>query len=166
MQRVPYRMHPVLYRAKELEAAGDMNGAIALVMSARTSEPEDRELMGWHAMLLSKRGEDAAAIPLLEKLIVTTLPESRATALQMLAVCYESVGRKDDAVETARAALATDPTLIPATTTVALTLIERGQPEQALAMLERVLPNATKPKQRSSVENCIAIAKARIAAKP
>ncbi|HEY4183038.1 MAG TPA: hypothetical protein VGM90_39720 [Kofleriaceae bacterium] len=138
-----------------------MNGAIALVMSARATDPDDLELMAWHALLLSKRGQDAAAIPLLERLITSIDINVQAPALAMLAVCYDTVGRGADAMETARAALAVDPTRIPPATTLGLRLVEAGKVEEALAVLERALPHAKKPKQRESIEKLIAVARAK-----
>jgi tetratricopeptide (TPR) repeat protein len=152
---------PALQHAIELHREGKLDEAFALIVEARRDAPLDLEFAIMHAQLLSARGEHDAAIELLEPACISVPVETRGLLLALLALEYDAVGNKDDAMEMCRAAIACGYTSSSAMLFGAIAM-ERGEHAQALAVLRRVL-DTLKPKARATVERTIAAIEANTA---
>lgn len=151
-------MKPALRRALDLRGEGKLDDAFAVITEARRSAPLDLEFAIMHAELYSARGEHEPAIELLERACISVPVETRGLLLALLAIEYDAVGNKADAMEMCRAAIACGYTSSSAMLLGAIAA-ERGEHAEALAWLRRSL-ETLKPERRERVEHTIAVLEA------
>jgi len=124
--------------AHQLAALGYLDAAVPDVASGAGFDPRQFVAAhGWvgRARTLAEEGEYARAIDLLETL--AEAPAVKSLALRTLAPVYAEAGRRDDAVDAYRRYL--ELTGAPeARLGLARTLLDGGEPEQALAELDRL----------------------------
>jgi tetratricopeptide (TPR) repeat protein len=142
-------------RAKELQAAGDVDGAIAELRAARAVGPPDLEtdiLLG--AMLVGS-GADAEVIALLEPAIARLPRDKQPRLLAAIAVSYDALGRRDDAIAACRKAIAIEGLRVSSALTLARLLAEAGEHREALDLFG-YLRDHVKPQLRDTIDQSIA----------
>jgi tetratricopeptide (TPR) repeat protein len=151
-------------RALDLHRDGKLDDAFAVITEARRDAPLDLEFAIMHAQLLSARGEHDEAIELLERACISVPVETRGLLLALLAIEYDAVGNKDDAVEMCRAAIACGYTRSSAMLLGAIAA-ERGEHAEAIAWLQRALASC-RPERRANLERAIAALNRERSARP
>ncbi len=123
-------------QANELWRKGEREKGIALLLELVASEPENAHYAEIAASLLSQLGRNAEALPLARR--AAELAENVGN-LSTLGACLLALGKKDEAFAQITYTVKRFPRLLPARYSLAMLLIERGRPGDAIEHLEYFL---------------------------